>query len=97
MSKVISLSGYAPSIGSEEKAAEILHNIQTVLKSDNIVVDFENVQTMGTNCAKLIFGTLYKSMDAEKFYERINFIHTTPNIRRTIRLGIEFALASGKA
>ncbi len=97
MSKVISLSGYAPSIGSEDKATEILHKIQESLKTADVVLDFENVQTMGTNCAKLIFGTLYKSMDAEKFFERINFINTTPNIRRTIRLGIEFSLASEKS
>ena len=96
MSKVISLSGYAPSIGSEDKAAEILHLIQDVLNAEDVTLDFENIQTMGTNCAKLIFGTLYKSMDAEKFFERINFIHTTPNIRRTIRLGIEFAIAENK-
>lgn len=94
MSKVISLAGYAPSIGSEEKATEILHSIQEVLKNEDVVLDFENVQTMGTNCAKLIFGRLYKSLGAEKFYERVGIINTTPNIRRTIRLGIEFSLES---
>lgn len=94
MNKVISLAGFAPSIGSEEKASEILHCIQEVLKNEDVVLDFENVQTMGTNCAKLIFGNLYKSLGAEKFYERVNIINTTPNIRRTIRLGIEFSLES---
>lgn len=92
MSKIISLAGYAPSIGSEEKAKEILQNIQEALKTEDVVLDFENIQTMGTNCAKLIFGSLYNNLGAEVFYEKINVIHTTPNIRRTIRLGIEFSL-----
>ena len=94
MNKIISLAGYAPSIGSEERAKEILDKIQEVLKNEDVVLDFENVQTMGTNCAKLIFGQLYKSLGSEKFYERVDIIHTTPNIRRTIRLGIEFSLES---
>ncbi len=94
MSMVISLASYAPSIGSEDKAAEILHNIQETLKSEDVILDFEKVQTMGTNCAKLIFGSLYNSMGAESFFDRINIIHTTPNIRRTIRLGIEFSLVT---
>ena len=33
---VISLASYAPSIGSEDKAAEILHNIQETLKSEDV-------------------------------------------------------------
>lgn len=92
MSTRISLANYAPSIGSEDKATEILHKIQEALEHDDVILDFENVQTMGTNCAKLIFGKLYNSMDSENFFDRIKVIHTTPNIRRTIRLGIEFSL-----
>ena len=92
MSKVISLLNYAPSIGSEDKATEILQNIQETLKTEDVTLDFEDVQTMGTNCAKLIFGKLYNSLGSDKFFERISVIHATPNIRRTIRLGIEFSL-----
>lgn len=92
MSKLIGLSDYAPSIGSENKAAEILRNIQEALKTEDVTLDFKNVQTMGTNCAKLIFGKLYNSLGSDKFFERISIINATPNIRRTIRLGIEFSL-----
>lgn len=92
MSVVINLSDYAPSIGSEDKAKEILHKIQETLKTEDVTLDFEHVQTMGTNCAKLIFGKLYNSLGSDRFFERISVIHATPNIRRTIRLGIEFSL-----
>jgi anti-anti-sigma regulatory factor len=92
MSKIINLSSYAPSIGSENKATEILSIIQETLKTDNVILDFKNVQTMGTNCAKLIFGKLYNSLGSDSFFDRIGIINATPNIRRTIRLGIEFSL-----
>lgn len=94
MKQTISLTQYAPSIGSIDDAKKILNDIQSALEAGDVIIDFANIQTMGTNCSKLIFGTLYGELGPESFFERIEIPNASLNIRRTIRLGIEASLVS---
>ena len=93
MKKTISLQAYAPSIGSEDMAKMILKEVKDSLsENEYTIIDFSGIQTMGTNCAKLIFGDLYNTLGAIDFFNKIQISNATQNIQRTIRLGIEFSL-----
>lgn len=94
MKHTVSLIQYAPSIGSIDVAKNILKEIQEALNTGDVIIDFANIQTMGTNCSKLIFGTLYRELGPESFFERVEIPNASLNIRRTIRLGIEASLVS---
>ena len=96
MNKTISLQAYAPSIGSEDLARNILQEVKdSLFENDSVIIDFSHIQTMGTNCAKLIFGELYNSFGATDFFNKVRISNATQNIQRTIRLGIEFSLPEG--
>lgn len=92
MRTTINLSEYAPSIGEEDDGKRILAEIKAHLaSSDEIILDFSGIQTLATICAKLIFGTLYNELGKEQFYNRILIANSTRTVKRSIKLGIEFA------
>lgn len=93
MSTTIKLTDYIPSIGEEDDGKKILAEIKEGLSSGGeILIDFSGIQTLATICAKLIFGTLYKEMGKEEFYNKILIANATRTVKRSIRLGVEFAL-----
>lgn len=92
MSTVIKLSEYAPSIGEEDDGKKILAEIKAHLATtEEIVLDFTGIQTLATICAKLIFGTLYKELGKEQFFNKIMIANSTRTVKRSIKLGVEFA------
>ena len=93
MSTTINLVEYIPSIGEESDGKKILAEIQQALASgDEVLIDFQGIQTLATICAKLIFGTLYRELGKDQFYNRIMIANATRTVRRSIRLGIEFTI-----
>ena len=88
----IDLKNYAPIIGLEEKGAEILNMIKNALSTGEVTIDFAGVKTMATFCAKQIFGSLYKDMGPDSFYEQIKIVNASEDIKSTIRAGIVSAI-----
>ena len=92
MSTTIRLTEYSPSIGDEDDGKKILAEIKSHLAtSEEIILDFTGIQTLATICAKLIFGTLFKELGKEQFYNRIMIANSTRTVKRSIKLGIEFS------
>ena len=89
---MLKLDNYGPVLAENSKAEEILSQVREELSRESIVIiDMSSVKLMLTQCARLIFGTLYLEMGAENFYTRIQIYGATPNIRTVIVAGIEQA------
>lgn len=71
----------------------ILRRVRGLLKTDHkVCVDFSNVITMATYCAKQIFGTLYIELNPQNFFDRIIISNASDDIKALIQLGIMNAL-----
>ena len=68
----IKLEKFGPIISDKKLGNDISKLIEKSLKSNqSIEIDFENVISMATFCAKQIFGKLYVEKGAEFFFENI--------------------------
>jgi hypothetical protein len=91
--KTIDLHDYAPIISDNIAGDKILKEIQEVLKTNDIIsIDMKDIKSMATFCAKQIFGQLYIELGSEQFFNRVEIINTTENVKTIIRIGIESVL-----
>lgn len=92
---VLNLSKYSPVINTSDVTEEILNSIKSNFNNDDkVVVDFQNIRSMATFCARQIFGTLYISLTPKIFFDRIVFQNTSDDLKSIIKIGIEDALDS---
>lgn len=93
----INIEKFGPIISTKETGQSILELILEKLnKDDNIKIDLKNVKSMATFCAKQIFGYLYLKLGSEKFFERLEFINTSKDLKTIIKIGIQSALEEEK-
>lgn len=84
----ITLKDYAPIISDDETAIKILELIKKELQHDNVQIDMSDVKLMVTKCAKSIFGSLYLDMGSKCFFEKIQILNASDNVKAVINLGI---------
>ena len=93
----ISLNDFGPLISDKKIGDEIYRQIKNGLEKDNILhVDFSEVTSMATFCAKQIFGKLYIELGSNVFFERIKFQNTNEDLKIIIKMGIQNALDDQK-
>jgi hypothetical protein len=90
---IIQLEKFGPIISDKSIGNEISKLIEKSLKSDNpIEIDFKNVISMATFCAKQIFGKLYIEKGAEFFFENIKMSNVSDDLKIIIKMGIQSAI-----
>ncbi len=91
--QTLKIDQYGSIISSQEAGKEIYDKIKELLDySEHVIIDLGIIKTMATFCAKQIFGTLYMELSPEKFFERIELINVSDELKLIIRLGIISAL-----
>lgn len=91
--KTILLNSYQPAITNPTIAKEIYKNIIKNNPTDNVItIDLKGIETMTTQCAKIIFGALYTTLGADVFYRNIELKNCTEGLSLVIEFGIEHAL-----
>ncbi|QIH38729.1 STAS-like domain-containing protein [Flavobacterium sp. Sr18] len=91
--KTIVLNQYGPIISNKEIGEQILKLIETSLaKEQKIKINLADIKSMATFCAKQIFGFLYLKLGPESFFDRIEFINTSNDLKTIIKIGIQSAL-----
>ena len=89
----IKLIDYNSAITKQSQAKEIYKQIKDNRPNDNVVVvDFDNIETMTIQCAKIIFGQLYIELGPYIFYKNIVIDNCTDNHYSIIDFGIEQAV-----
>lgn len=89
----IDLKKYGPLLSDKKIGNEIYQEIKNNLNTANIInIDFKNITSMATFCAKQIFGKLYIEMGSEKFFERIKLMNANEDLKIIIKMGIQNAL-----
>lgn len=93
----ISLKEYGPLLSDKKVGEEILKRIKLDLQKSEVVnIDFTNITSMATFCAKQIFGNLYLELGPEKFFERIKFMKVNEDLKIIIKMGIQNAIEESK-
>ncbi len=91
--KNINLDDFGPIISTKESGGKILKIITENLKADNKVsLDLKKIRSMATFCAKQIFGKLYVTLGAEKFFENIEVVNASDDLKSIIKIGIQSAI-----
>lgn len=91
--ETIKIDQFGPIISTKETGQIILELILEKLEShENLKIDLLNVKSMATFCAKQIFGFLYIKLGSEKFFERLEFINTSNDLKTIIKIGVNSAL-----
>ncbi len=91
--KAIEFKKYGPIISDKKIGEELYKLIDDTLKNqDKVVIDLAEIISMATFCAKQIFGKLYISLTPELFFERIEFINVSDDIKLIIKIGIQNAI-----
>lgn len=89
----ILLSKYAPVIRDKETGQQIYDSIKEMKpESDVVTIDFKDIVTMATFCAKQIFGKLYMELNPEVFFSNIKIINANDDVKLIIRMGIQNAI-----
>lgn len=89
----IKLDKYGPIISDKKIGQKIYDELKKSLESNNeIEVDFENVISMATFCAKQVFGKLYIENGAEYFFEKIKMSNANDDLKIIIKMGIQSAI-----
>ena len=89
----IKFNKYGTIISDKEIGEQILNTIRKSLSVNNkVIINLSGVLSMATFCAKQIFGTLYIELTSEVFFERIEFINVTDDLKLLIKIGIQNAL-----
>ena len=90
---IVELKKYGPIISDKEIGSEIHHIISKSLEKGEILeVDFTNIISMATYCAKQVFGRLYIELGAVKFFENIKFQNVNDDLKIIIKMGIQSAI-----
>lgn len=93
--KLLKLKEKYCNITSFAIAQDLYTNINSKLESEGIItIDFEDVLSLTTSCAKDIFGKLYLELGAKGFHDKIQFLNTKEDFRIIIQEGILDSLKS---
>ena len=93
----ISLKEYGPLLSDKKVGEEIHKKINYQLgKTDIVNIDFGEITSMATFCAKQIFGRLYLELGSEKFFERVKILNANDDLKIIIKMGIQNALEESK-
>jgi hypothetical protein len=91
--KTLNLDKYGPIISTKESGKQILDLINSTLeKHQNIQIDLKKIRSMATFCAKQIFGNLYINLNSNTFFERIEFLNASDDLKSIIKIGIQSAI-----
>jgi hypothetical protein len=91
--KNINLDDFGPIISTKESGNKIFTLIIDSLKTNNQVsVDLGKIRSMATFCAKQIFGNLYVKLGAEKFFESVEILNASDDLKSIIKIGIQSAI-----
>jgi len=91
--KTIELKKFGPIISDKIIGDEIYRLInESLSKQQKVILDFSEIVSMATFCAKQIFGKLYLSLTPEVFFERIEFENVSNDIKLIIKIGIQNAI-----
>lgn len=91
----VTLSKYAPVIRDKETGQQIYDIIKQMKpESEVVTIDFQDIVTMATFCAKQIFGRLYMELNPEVFFSNIKIINANDDVKLIIRMGIQNAIES---
>lgn len=89
----ISLQKYAPTITQQSKAEEIYQSILALNPmQEQVTIDLKDIITMTTQCARIIFGELYRNLTAEVYYRNIRFLNKSKELHVIIDMGIKHAI-----
>jgi len=90
---IIQLEKFGPIISDKKIGNDISKLIEKSLQSKkSIEIDFKNVISMATFCAKQIFGKLYIEHGAEFFFENIKMSNVNDDLKVIIKMGIQSAI-----
>ena len=89
----ISLDDFGPIISTKDSGSKILVLITDSLKTNpKVSIDLGKIRSMATFCAKQIFGKLYVTLGAEKFFENIEIVNASDDLKSIIKIGIQSAI-----
>ncbi len=89
----IKLEKYGPIISDKDIGSELFTIIKAELNSKDLIeIDFINIISMATFCAKQIFGRLYIELGSEVFFEKIKFHNVSDDLQIIIKMGIQNAI-----
>lgn len=89
----IKLDDYKSAITQKEKAEEIYNKIMAGNPfNDKVVIDLGKIVAMTTQCARLIFGELYKKLGADLYYQNIELKNQSEALGVIIDMGVEHAI-----
>ena len=86
----ISLQKFGPTITNiyvADKVFDII--INSKVREEQIKLDLEGIITMTTQCAKRIFGHLYKELGSDIYYQNIVFENRSETLEMIIEMSIE--------
>lgn len=91
--KTIEFKNYGPIISDKIIGDELYRLINEHLEiQPKVIINMSGIISMATFCAKQIFGKLYISLTPEVFFEKIEFINVTDDIKLIIKIGIQNAI-----
>ena len=91
--KNINLDKFGPIISTKESGNQIIELIGRGLKSNQkIQIDLKSIRSMATFCAKQIFGKIYIDLGSENFFERIEILNASDDLKSIIKIGIQSAI-----
>lgn len=89
----VKISSFGSIISDKVIGSKIYCEISSSLKEkEDIKIDFIDVVSMATFCAKQIFGRLYIELGADNFFERIKFLNVSDDLKIIIKMGIQSAI-----
>lgn len=89
----ISFNNYGPIVSTKESGNQILNEIRKSLGANqNVQLDLKAIRSMATFCAKQIFGQLYVELGAESFFDRIQILNASDDLKSIIKIGIQSAI-----
>lgn len=90
---IIKLEEFGPIISDKKLGNDISKLIEESLESHKAIeIDFQNVISMATFCAKQIFGKLYIEKGAEFFFENVKMSNVSDDLKIIIKMGIQSAI-----
>ena len=88
---------YGNVISDEATGNKILTQIQNILESEGVVnVDFTDVITMATFCARQIFGKLYVDMGRDIFKKKVLLYNANDTVKAIVSDAIMFSVEQKK-
>lgn len=89
----IQLKKYGVAITQKAIASRIYNDIKNMIPSDNmVVVDMSGVIAMTTQCANIIFGTLYRELGSDTYFQNIKIKNASKAISFVIDMGLDHAM-----